>query len=213
MIVRIPPRQKKKRRGVFYTPDKLSVALAGWAIRSPGDRVLEPGFGGCGLLEAAAARLTALGKGGAEKNIFGCDVDQTAFKHLSRAFGEVPAGNFLKEDFLKLVPDAFPGQRFDAILSNPPYVSHHNMFGVQRRSAFALTEAGGFPGGKRASLWAYFVWHGLQFLRRGGRAAWVLPGSLLNTDYSPSSSWRDAKKVSSLIRRINHRTTLFGRWD
>ena len=184
MIVKTRARKKKKRRGVFYTPDRLSTALADWAIRLPSDLVLEPGFGGCGLLEAAAARLNDLGAEAVEKNIFGCDVDQMAFKHLRETFGEAPPGNFLKEDFLVLTSDSFTASGFDVILSNPPYVSHHNMFGTQRRTAFALSTASKFPGGKRASLWAYFVWHGMQFLRSGGRAAWVLPGSLLNTDYS-----------------------------
>lgn len=169
---------------MFYTPDRLSTALAAWAIRRPSDLVLEPGFGGCGLLEAAVERLQELGARSAKAKVFGCDVDQTAFKHLREAFGTVPVRNFLKADFLTLRPRDFARAHFDVILSNPPYVSHHNMFGVQRKTAFAFSQMSGFPGGKRASLWAYFVWQGLQFLRPGGRAAWVLPGSLLNTDYS-----------------------------
>ena len=199
VFVKATSRKKKKRRGVFYTPDELSVILSRWAIQQSGNLVLEPGFGGCGFLEAAKERLKSLGSPQPEKHIFGCDVDKMAFKKLREAFGEVAQKNFLKADFLALTDNDFRGLKFDAILSNPPYVSNHNMFGVQRQTAFALKETWGDAVGQRASLWAYFVWHGLHFLRPGARVAWVLPGSLINADYGRVL----LSKLASKFRRVS----------
>ena len=37
---------KKRRVGIFHTPIDAERILCDWAIRSSGDRVLEPSFGG-----------------------------------------------------------------------------------------------------------------------------------------------------------------------
>ncbi len=70
---KLPPNKRtvtaKKRHGVFYTPDPASRLLTKWAIRSAADRVLEPSFGGCGFLQAAKDRLTALEVGAPEQPI------------------------------------------------------------------------------------------------------------------------------------------------
>src|SRR6267378_1391713 len=51
-----------KLRGGYYTPPLIAEALCSWAIRRPGDTVLEPSCGAGVFLEAAIRRLLALGK-------------------------------------------------------------------------------------------------------------------------------------------------------
>ncbi len=54
----------QKLRGGYYTPPGIAHFLCAWAIRSPGDRVLEPSCGDGAVLQAAAERLLALGASG-----------------------------------------------------------------------------------------------------------------------------------------------------
>src|SRR5690625_2342564 len=49
-----------KLRGGYYTPESVADWLCAWAIRSPGDVVLEPSCGDGVFLEAAAKRLVEL---------------------------------------------------------------------------------------------------------------------------------------------------------
>lgn len=177
-------RTKKKRRGVFYTPDSVTDILCEWAVRDKDDSVLEPSFGGCGFIQALIRRFTTLGRKRPATSIFGCDIDSKAFKYLQKLAGSKPVLNhFIKGDFLEIAPKDFADRKFNAVIGNPPYVSYHNMFDSQRQVAVKLGQLGDFKLGRVSSLWAYFVLHGFGFLKIGGRAAWVLPGSLLNSDY------------------------------
>jgi adenine-specific DNA-methyltransferase len=174
----------KKRNGKFYTPDPATQLLCSWAIQSPEDSVLEPSFGGCGFLVAARDRLESLGAESANKNLFGCDIDPEAFLILERTLGgDYDRRNFVLADFLTLGSGAFHRKAFTAIIGNPPYVSLHNMEMEQReRARSTLSKNEGLSA--KASLWAYFVLHVNTFLARGGRAAWLLPGSFLYSEYA-----------------------------
>jgi hypothetical protein len=175
----------KKRRGIFYTPSNLAEAISAWTIRSANDVALEPSFGGCGFISALAARLFALGNEFPLNNIFGCDVDSAAFKrHLPSVGAANYYGHFIKADFLSISPRDFGRRRFTAIAGNPPYVAYHNMYRTQRKAAAAIRSDEYFRVSGTASLWAYFVFHALRFLEIGGRMAWVLPGSLIYSDYA-----------------------------
>jgi len=178
---------EKKQYGVFYTPKRVSDVLCKWAIRSKNDKVLEPSFGGCDFLESSRSRLIELGlqKAIAEKRLYGADVDSSAFGTLS-TFLANPNGHFKQKDFLSLSVNSFSigDAGFDVVVGNPPYVSHHNMSKEQKKTAFESISKNDFELGGRASLWAYFVLHSLNFLKLGGRMAWVLPSSFLYSDYS-----------------------------
>jgi hypothetical protein len=54
----------------------------------------------------------------------------------------------------------------------------------RRKTAVRAVRESDFSLDRKASLWAYFVLHGLAFLKEGGRIAWVLPGSFFHADYS-----------------------------
>ncbi len=183
-FVREKPRDLKTVLGIFYTPAPLAEALVDWAVRQPNEIVLEPSFGGCGFLNAAARRLTQLGSPDAWTQICGCDKDHRAFKFLPQDHRAASrTRQFLQGDFLLCRPGGFSHPAFDVVLGNPPYVSRHTMTDVQIASAEAVLAELNVKLSTRASLWAYFVLHGLRFLRPGGRIAWVLPRSLTQASY------------------------------
>jgi len=176
----------KKRRGIFFTPPSVSALVAGWAIRSPIEQVLEPSFGDCGFLAALQKRFAAIGSEQPWQQIYGCDIASTAFdRYLSPLVRQGANGShFVKADFLTLDPSHFSISGFKVVLGNPPYVSHHNMFKVQRAQAARVGYDENFRVSGMASLWAYFVFHSLRFLLPEGRMAWLLPGSILHADYA-----------------------------
>lgn len=183
-------REKRKELGVFYTPSDLCQVLSDWVVRSPSDKVLEPSFGGCGFLESTIKSLEQLGNVTPLKSVYGADIDPNAFNYLSQKVGgltDVNISNFVLEDFLKLKLSDFSTTKFDAVIGNPPYVSLHNMSLEQRESCFEILKESQYVRksiGRNASLWAYFILHSLSFLKNGGRAAWVLPSSLLHAEYA-----------------------------
>ncbi len=176
----------KKRRGIYFTPPAISSLLVSWAVRTPGERVLEPSFGDCGFLSALRDGFAAIGAPEPWQQIFGCDVALSAFKNslVPLLASGADDQHFLKADFLTLAPSNFSVSGFDVLIGNPPYVSHHNMFKIQRARASKVGYDEAFRLSGMASLWAYFVFHSLRFLLPKGRMAWLLPGSLLNADYS-----------------------------
>ena len=180
-----PSSGDRKSLGRYYTPDDLAEIIANWAIRSAGDTVLEPSFGGCGFIAAANKRLTNLGTTRPAKNIFGCDIDPEAFVHLRAVGGfKSAAKNFIEGDFLGAKVDHWQQKKFATVIGNPPYVSHHNMSPEQKNIAWRCLEPGtsGLP--KTASLWAYFVLRGMSFLESGARMGLILPDAFLTSQYA-----------------------------
>ena len=122
---------RRRSLGIYYTPQSAAQVLAGWAIRGAKDTVLEPSFGGCAMLEAAVARLRALGCREPAAQLQGFDVDEGAFAYLRRLLGGLDRHpQFALGDFLMANPGA-PG-RVTAVLANPPFVSYHRMNVEQR---------------------------------------------------------------------------------
>jgi adenine-specific DNA methylase len=177
----------KKRRGRFYTPNEVSKIVSNWAVRKRTDLVLEPSFGGCGFLAAIHKRLVTLKSRNPWSQISGCDIDARAFSHHlpTLKISEINKRNFIHCDFLQLEPVRF-ANKFDAIIGNPPYVSHHNMYKAQKFAAQQAGNGNDFRLSGMSSLWAYFVFHSMQFLKSGGRMAWLLPSSSLHADYAHS---------------------------
>lgn len=179
-------RSLKKRRGIYYTPLEVANVLTEWGIRKSTDTVLEPSFGGGGFISAIKTKLMSLGNCFPANNVYGCDIDAGAFKrHLSKeATPDIVLNQFIKADFLSLNPDIFQGTKFDLIIGNPPYVSQHNMFKKQREVAELAGSDKYFRLSGMSSLWAYFVFHSLGFLKPEGRMAWLLPASMLHARYA-----------------------------
>lgn len=179
-------RARRRALGAYYTPDRLSTVVTEWAIKRLDDRVLEPGFGGCGFLVAAKLRLEALGQHQPDHFIHGCDVDDEAFGHLKQVFHANPSPrHFPKTDFLDTAAGTtWGGRRFRVALGNPPYVSYQALGDKRDHYQGVLARSGWSGLSGRASLWAYFVLHALTFLEQGGRIAWVLPGSLMRANYA-----------------------------
>ena len=174
-------RDRRRALGIYYTPPEAAKILARWAIRSPEETVLEPSFGGCAMLSAAVSVFAAMGNRSPSKQLYGYDVDPTAFKHLKQMGIDNTEKNFKKQDFLR---SKSKGTLVDAVLANPPFVSYHRLNEKQRQLTVKLRQKYLPQLPKLASLWVYFLLHSLSFLRPGGRMAFLLPTAVGNADYA-----------------------------
>lgn len=201
-----PRAPTRKELGAFYTPSFVSDILVNWAVVRPTDRILEPGFGGCGFIDSAIRRFSVLGQKRAEEFIFGCDVDPLAYTALNKMVtSETVEKQFPITDFMKTGLTTWPNN-FSAVVGNPPYVSFQMIGAEARLKNQLILKNAGMPISARSSLWAYFVLHATTFLERGGRVAWVLPGSYLQADYAKEvRKHLESKFERIFVARIHER--------
>ena len=185
----------RRERGAYYTPAKLARFVAEWAIRASTDRVLDPAAGR-GSLVGAAVRYARESGATESPNVWGVELHSGTFRRLAKRCSEwgIPPSQLREGDFFGT------SQRlgdFDVVLTNPPYVRHHDFpAGTAKRMRVTLGADERTVDG-RSSSWAYFVIRSMQLLRTGGRLAAILPGELLSADYGR----RVMKRVSGSFDR------------
>ena len=174
---------RRRLLGAYYTPDDLATVLARWALADADGPILDPSYGGCAFLEAAARVLSEddPSRGGAD--VYGVDIDPNCAA-TARDSELLTEENCIEADFLAASSGDLPGSPYAAIVGNPPYVRHHWIQGDQRESARAVAAESSVPLPATASLWAYFLLHSLRFLSAGGRLAMLVPEAILQTDYA-----------------------------
>ena len=174
---------QRRLLGAYYTPADVASLLAQWAVVSDAGRVLDPSFGGCAFMQAAASHLKRKGCRRPGDLIFGVDVDDSCMRYV-RGSPELVEANVVFRDFLAIGPSELSGARFHAIVGNPPYVRHHWLKDERRVVARRIAEDSGHRLPETASLWAYFVLHALAFLEPRGRLAMLVPEAILQADYA-----------------------------
>lgn len=199
--------QFRHQLGQFYTREDVVDLLVGYGVQDLQDVVLDPAAGGGSFLRACYARKRALGENHEEalSDIWGCEI--TAFAAelstitLATSDTTEPAAypRVLLKDFFDLRPSGLadlviPGRNellrvpavFDAVVGNPPYISYRRQTN-QGKVLNALATLPDtivlprFSGKSDAYVW--FIVHATQFLREGGRLAFVVSSALLFSDY------------------------------
>ena len=184
----------RKARGAFFTPAELSKFLAGWAIRSATDTVLEPACGDAAFLLPAAGRLSVLGTSAEAltDQLHGVEIHPASAADANMRLQAAGFSSQIRADNFFDVP---PLPAFDAVIGNPPYVRYQQFSGEARIKGLqaALTQGVRLTG--LASSWAAFTIHAAQFLKPAGRLGLVLPAELLSVNYA-------AQVRSFLLRRF-----------
>ena len=174
---------RRRLLGSYYTPDELATVLVRWALADGDGPVLDPSYGGCAFLEAAAQILSKGDPSNAGARVYGVDIDPSCIE-TARESELLIERNCIEADFLAVSSDDLRGSPYAAIVGNPPYVRHHWIAGDQRESARTVAAESSVPLPATASLWAYFLLHSLRFLAAGGRLAMLVPEAVLQTDYA-----------------------------
>jgi N-6 DNA Methylase len=199
--------QFRHHLGQFYTREDVVDLLVGYAIRESTDVVMDPASGGGSFLRSSYMRKRALGLDHetALGSIWGCEV--TAFAAelstitLATSDTSQPAAypRVILTDFFDVRPNMItsleiPGEgrvripaQFDAVVGNPPYISYRRITNqakilnalAHRTSNIKLPK---FSGKTDAYVW--FIVHSTQFLREGGRLAFVVSSAMMFSDYA-----------------------------
>ena len=173
----------RKARGAFFTPPEIANYLVEWAVRSPGDTVLEPSCGEAAFLLAAAERSRRLGARPRRwsERLHGVEIFAASARSAEarlRAAGfdaRIAVGDFFAHEALA---------RYDAVVGNPPYVRYQAFSGPARARGLEAALAQGVRLSGLASSWAAFVVKAAAHVAPEGRLALVLPAELLSVSYA-----------------------------
>jgi adenine-specific DNA methylase len=162
--------QRISKNGVFYTPNSVAQLLARRAVEKYPSSIFDPACGNGALLGAAAEQLTR--SHSTHKPCFvGCD----RFRSKN-----VPSFiKFIHSDFFAYEPS----DKFDVILTNPPYVQSSKIDRATReRYHRKYAEELGLS--HNLDLWVYFLVKCVKHVKEGGLIAAILPWSFLEAEYA-----------------------------
>jgi hypothetical protein len=185
--------------GQFETPLDVADLVVSLAVQRPGDHVLDPSCGEGFLLDRAAAWMRWLAGTPREKlpgRLQGLERNQDAANRLQQRLPEAQIANI---NYLGLTQiDLEP---VDAIIGNPPYTRAERIGqvedeNVRQLAMFSWEEDSKEPDkiplisqhlsstlSSRSGLHAYYLVHSSEFLKEGGRLAFVVPNGWLDVAY------------------------------
>jgi hypothetical protein len=194
--------------GQHYTREDVVDLLVTFAVRAPGELVLDPAAGGGSFLRSVYDRKRRLGDTHEQAltETWGCEITAFAAElstiSLATADTTEPAAypRVILKDFFSLFPNnktdlQIPGEpkpltvpkEFDAVVGNPPYISYRHQTN-QQAVARALRRMPpelplpAFSGKSDEYVW--FLVHAARFLGDGGRLSFVVSSAILFADYA-----------------------------
>jgi adenine-specific DNA-methyltransferase len=161
---------RRKHFAQFFTPFPIAKVMAKWVAGVEPKHILEPSVG-TGVLVRAIGELISNAK------ITCIDIDQSPMALAKKSVPSHLMCDFSQADFLlhKI------NEKFDGILSNPPYLRHHDIAyamdihaEIGRRSHVIISKA--------CNLYILFIFEICRLLSQGGRAAILVPADWLNSN-------------------------------
>ena len=179
---------RRKALGAYYTPPEVAATLVRWAVRRPGDRLLDPACGDGRFLAC-------------HSNSTGVDCDDMAISAATEAAPEsaVQSANFFEWA-------ASHPERFDCAAGNPPFIRYQRFNGRTRELALRICGSLGAQVSRLTSSWVPYLIVTASLLRTGGRIAFVVPAEIGHAPYAaPLLSWCAAHFESVRVVAIRHK--------
>jgi methylase of polypeptide subunit release factors len=207
------PGDERIALGQYYTADALADVILGLALATPNDRILDPAVGTGTFLRRAHQRLRQTAKLRHEDildRLWGVDISafaaELAVINLCRQdldsvgnFPRVAVRDFFDlrtTDSLEFPPaqillgsqlrERVPIPSFDVVVGNPPYVRSQQLDDLDATYKAKLARvavAAGLSAAPKFDAFAYFMLHSRQFLKPGGRLAFVTSAAWLTSNY------------------------------
>lgn len=188
------PQEERRRLGEFYTPKPIAEFMVRWVLRRQNDHLLDPCVGSGTFLIEALHCLEALGLNANKvaHQLYGVDINPLAVLMTTvnilirapRAKPRIFLADFLKLNLLNMLSLGFERTSFDAIVCNPPYTRHHELLPSYKEEIARIIEAeAGEPLSRLSSIYVHFFIHSCQFLKDGGRLAFITPSEWMEADY------------------------------
>jgi hypothetical protein len=175
--------EARNRAGQFATPPRLALDIATyaweqWQQRADPVRFLDPALGTGSFYSAARQVFPPAVIGAAAGMEIDPQVAEAADSLWRPAGFQVVQGDFTKSQ----APP--PEQRFNLIVTNPPYVRHHHLSREekQRLQRMVVRDLGIRLSGL-AGLYCYFLLLADRWLADGGLAVWLIPSEFMDVNY------------------------------
>jgi len=173
--------EERNKCGQFATPPSLSTDIAKYAWkrlrrREGSFRFIDPAIGTGSFFSAVrnvfpADRLS---------HAAGIELDPGFAKAASVLWG-VHGLEVTEGDFTKQPP---PAEKYNLLLTNPPYVRHHHLSGADKARLNALlAERLGMSISGLAGLYCYFLLLSDSWLADKALSAWLIPSEFMDVNY------------------------------
>jgi hypothetical protein len=185
---------ERNKWGQFATPPDLAIRIVrhtlNLARREAPLRFLDPAVG-TGSFFSALAHVVPPGEIAVATGIELDPLFAETTKNLWAGHGlDVIEGDFTRQ--------SVPKQRFNLILTNPPYVRHHHLSAREKdRLRERLSRSLNLPISGLAGLYCYFLLLAHDWMEEGGLAVWLIPSEFMDVNYG-----------STLRRYLTERVTL-----
>lgn len=191
------PLMRRRALGQFFTPPALARLMARWCLADGGRTLLDPAVG-TGLLVREALRVRPL------LRVTACDNDPVV---LAACAATLPATVDLRcADFLT----DFPDERYEAIISNPPYLGYKSL--PYPESIFAFyDQLCGIRINRQSNLYVLFILAIARRLSLGGRASILVPSDWLNGNFgTPLKAYLLREQLLDGLIVFDPNDTIFG---
>ncbi len=170
---------QRNKWGQFATPPELALSIARLARELMGTapvRFLDPAIG-TGSFYSALSRVLPPHR-----------IETAVGIELDPLFAEAAANLWaqqglviVKGDFTRQRP---PDQRFNLVLTNPPYVRHHHLSGSEKdRLRARLAQSLHLDISGLAGFYCYFLLLCHDWMEEGGLAVWLIPSEFMDVNY------------------------------
>lgn len=171
---------ERNKLGQFATPPALSRSITRFVIENylghrKNMKFLEPALGTGSFYSA----LLSTCNGHSIEQAVGIEYDKDFFSAAKRLW---------KANGIDIVNDNFllwnSKNRFDLVLTNPPYVRHHYINEESKSACRKIAVShphlsiSGLSG-----LYVYFLIHSVSFMNEGGIGVWLIPSEWMNVNY------------------------------
>jgi hypothetical protein len=174
---------ERNRLGQFATSFPLALDIARYVRTICGDRhdpirFLEPAIG-TGVFYSALRETFPVDRIEESK---GLEIDPL-LAEAAESLWQDTGLSVSNRDFTKLEPPS-PRDRYNLILTNPPYVRHHHVSREDKaRLKAAVAEHLRIDISGLAGLYCHFLLLADRWLRDGGLAAWLIPAEFMDVNY------------------------------
>jgi adenine-specific DNA-methyltransferase len=170
---------ERNKWGQFATPFELALSLARYAHKTLGQgmlRFLDPAIGTGSFYSALSQAVPAK------------TIEAATGIELDPLFAEV-AQNLWGKSGLRVIEGDFtrekpPAQRFNLVLTNPPYVRHHHLESeAKERLKAYLARSLHMEISGLAGLYCYFLLLCHDWMEEQGLAIWLIPSEFMDVNY------------------------------
>ncbi len=170
---------ERNKWGQFATPFELALSLARYAHKTLGEgpvRFLDPAIGTGSFYSALSQSVPA----GAIEAAAGIELDPLFAEAAEKLWGKSGL-HVIRGDFTKQKPSK---QRFNLVLTNPPYVRHHHLEADDKERLKAqLAHSLHMEISGLAGLYCYFLLLCHDWMEEQGLGIWLIPSEFMDVNY------------------------------